>query len=196
MGLVIGLVRRPVRLIAPFAGTVAKTRTEFFTMNDFLQIIAHLVTLVGLPLAIWLYLQEKRRAGHARAYGAWHSLDDQYHHFLELCLARPELDVFEPPLPDAGEVTPAQIRQERIMFRMLLGLFQRAYVMFHDPTTDVEERQWSEWVARMREYAARENFRLAWLELGPRFEVEFVGFMDDLMVPDVHLECPISCPIN
>lgn len=42
----------------------------------------------------------------------------------------------------------------------------------------------------MREYAARENSRLAWLELGPRFDAEFVGFMDELMAPDVHLDRP------
>jgi len=171
-------------------------RTEIIFMNDFLQIITHLVTIVGLPLAIWLYLQEQRRARHERAYGAWHTLDNQYLHFLELCLARPELDVLDSPLPDSGEATPARIRQERVLFGMLLGLFQRAYVMYNDQTTDVEERQWSEWVARMREFGARENFRLVWLELGPRFDAEFVSFMDELMAPDAPLQYPISCPIN
>ena len=165
-------------------------------MNDFLQIIAHLMVIGGLPLALWLYLQEQRRARHARAYGAWHTIDEQYPRFLELCLAHPELDILDAPIAGAGETSPDQLRQERILFRLLLGLFQRAYVMYHDQTTDVDERQWSDWVARMREYGARENFRLAWLELGPGFDADFAGFMDELLAPEVHLRCPISFPIS
>jgi hypothetical protein len=169
---------------------------EITFMNDFVQIVAHLVTIGGVPLAIWLYLQEKRRERHERAYGAWHALDSQYLRFLELCLARPDLDVLDLPVGDGGEPTNDQIRQEQILFRMLITLLERAFVMYHEQTTDVEERQWGQWLGYMKDFATRENFRLAWPQLSQRFDSDFVGFMDELMAPEVRLECPMSFPIN
>ena len=54
------------------------------TLTDYFQVAAHIVTILGLPLAIFLYYQEKKKGRRDREYGTYNALDDKYIQFLDL----------------------------------------------------------------------------------------------------------------
>ena len=148
-------------------------------LNNYPQIAAHLVTILGLPLALLLFYQEKRRERKDREYGTYNALDDKYIHFLELCLEKPDLDVFDLPLESkSGNDANRTHRQEQMLFTILISIFERAYLMYRNQKTDLKERQFKGWVEYMEDYCKRENFRRQWPALGAQFDSEFVKFMN------------------
>nr|CBX28143.1 unknown protein [uncultured Desulfobacterium sp.] len=69
-------------------------------------------------------------------------------------------------------------RQEQVLFLILISILERAYLMYHDQSTDIKKRQWTGWVEYIRDYCRKENFRRRWPTLGPQFDKGFVTFME------------------
>ena len=68
---------------------------------DFLRlitIIAHIAAILGIPLALFLFYDEKRKERRDREYGTYNALDDKYIAFLQLCIEHPELNLYSTPL--------------------------------------------------------------------------------------------------
>jgi hypothetical protein len=151
---------------------------ETSMLNNYLQIASGIVTILGLPLALYLFYNEKRKERKEREYGTYNALDDKYIHFLEMCLEKPELDVIEYSVDTQFDKNE---RQEQILFLILISILERAFLMYNDQSTKIKERQWLGWVEYMKDYCNKENFRKKWPELGPQFDKKFVGFMDSLM---------------
>lgn len=150
-------------------------------LTDYLKVAAHIVTILGLPLAIFLYYQEKKKERRDREYGTYNALDDKYIQFLELCIEHADLDVFDVPLEDRNKSSPKQRRQEQILFTILISILERAFLMYKDQSSEIKKRQWTGWVDYMRDYCSRENFRREWKKLGEQFDTEFVGLMNRLI---------------
>ncbi|MBN2807559.1 MAG: hypothetical protein JXR22_12950 [Prolixibacteraceae bacterium] len=151
---------------------------ETKTLIDLIQIVSGIVTILGLPLALVLFFNEKRKERKEREYGTYNALDDKYIRFLELCLEKPELDVIEYPINTDVKL---KDRQEQILFLILISNLERAFLMYHDQSNKIKESQWLGWVAYMKDYAKKDNFRKKWPELGTQFDKQFVEFMDSLM---------------
>jgi len=145
---------------------------------SYLQMISYIINILGFPLAIYVFLKEKKKERHDREYGTYNALDDKYVHYLELCLKHSDLDIFDVPLHDGVEQSPIQKRQEEILFTILISILERAFLMYKDQSTRLKKRQWTGWVAYMHDYGSRENFRRAWIKLGGQFDSDFVDFMN------------------
>jgi hypothetical protein len=155
---------------------------ETTILNDYLQMITSVVTILGLPLALYLFYSDKKKERKEREYGTYNALDDKYIHFLEMCLEKPELDVIE---YSKEKSVSNKEKQEQILFLILISILERAFLMYNDQSTKVKERQWAGWVEYMKDYCHKDNFRKRWPELGPQFDRQFVGFMNSLMNKDV-----------
>nr|WP_321409923.1 hypothetical protein [uncultured Carboxylicivirga sp.] len=97
---------------------------EAITLNNYLQIASSIVTILGLPLALYLFYNDKKKERKEREYGTYNALDDKYIHFLEMCLEKPELDVIE---YSKDECKNNKERQEQIMFLILISILERAF---------------------------------------------------------------------
>lgn len=87
-----------------------------------------------LALAEYRHTHEReRREEAARAYDR---ADANYTEFLELCLGHPDLDCYSgydiavQPAAD-GRATEVQAAQHRVMFSMLIDVFESAYVNYN-----------------------------------------------------------------
>lgn len=144
-----------------------------------MEILALALTLVGAPLAVWLFHRDNVKARRQREYETYHSLDERYLRYLELCFENPELDIFDVRHDGAEGASALKRRREQIALTMLISVLERASLLYGIGEGRREGRESKGWCEYIEEFAARENFRDAWSAAkGSQFEERFVAMMD------------------
>lgn len=124
------------------------------------EMLSYIVTVIGLPMAIVVFLYEQRKERDNEEEAVFQLLSDNYQDFLKVTLANPDLRLF------SAEKTP-QLSEEQhermfIIFSMLISLFERAYLLLYEARmTPKQLRRWGSWEDYMREWCQREDFRAA-----------------------------------
>ena len=76
------------------------------TIRLVFEILANIATLLGVPIAIWLFANEKRRERLDREYGTYDALDEKticscissrskWIDYIQLCLEYPDIDLYD-----------------------------------------------------------------------------------------------------
>jgi hypothetical protein len=123
------------------------------------ELLANMVTVIGLPLAIIVFIKQFRREHINDEIMVYESLSDTYQQFLRVALQHSDLHLFsEESTPTLNE---EQYDRMIVIFTMLVSLFERAYILIYDENASgVQKRRWNSWNDYMREWCAREDFRL------------------------------------
>ena len=124
------------------------------------ELMSYVVTVIGLPLAIVVFLYEQRKERDNEEEEVYQLLADNYQDFLKVVLEYPDLQLF------SAESTPELSREQRermlVIFSMLISLFERAYLLlYEDDMSARQRRRWSSWEDYMREWCGRADFREA-----------------------------------
>jgi hypothetical protein len=128
------------------------------------EIASYIVTVIGLPLAIAVFLFEQRKERENEDEEAYQLLSDAYTDFLKLVLAHPDLQLRT--RNRTANLTEEQHERMMIIFDMLVALFERAYLLAYDSDmNDRQRRRWHSWDDYMRQWCRHEDFRLALPEL-------------------------------
>lgn len=103
--------------------------------------LSYIVTVVGLPFAIAVFLYDQRRERDNEDEAIWQDLSEAYVDFLKVVLAHPDLQL------RSQHATPALSaeQQERlwVIFDMLISLFERAYLLSYEPEmNEKHQRRW------------------------------------------------------
>jgi len=122
------------------------------------ELLSYVVTVIGLPLAIAVFIFEQRKERDNEEEEVYQLLSDNYQEFLKIALENPDLRLF------ANEETPALSPEQRermfIIFSMLISLFERAYLLlYEDDMTEKQLRRWRSWEDYMGEWYNRVDFR-------------------------------------
>ena len=127
------------------------------TLHETLELASFLVTVVGLPFAIGVFLYEQRRERENEEEEAYQLLSDAYNDFLKIVLDNADLHLrTTSALPNP---TPEQNERMLVIFDMLISLFERAYLVAYKPDmSDTESRRWNSWDDYMREWCRRDDF--------------------------------------
>jgi hypothetical protein len=131
---------------------------------EFWQLLGNIVTVFGLPLAIWVFAYQRRRDRESAEEAVFVSLSDAYLDFLRLVIANPDLQLRSSPALQ----NPSAEQTERMLliFDILIALFERAYILTYQPGMSAEQlRRWHSWEDYMREWCQREDFCAAMPEL-------------------------------
>src|SRR5687768_7226600 len=118
------------------------------------ELLSYMVTVVGLPLAILVFLYEQRKERENEEEEVYQMLSDNYQDFLKIALENPDLRLFSTgETPDLSE---QQTERMVIIFNMLVSLFERAYLLlYEDNMSDKQFRRWRSWEDYMREWCQR-----------------------------------------
>jgi hypothetical protein len=121
------------------------------------ELASYVVTVVGLPFAIGVFLYEQRRERENEEEEAYQLLSNEYNEFLKIALAHADLQLrTNTPLPSP---TPEQNERMLLIFDMLVSLFERAFlVAYKDDMSETERRRWNSWDDYMREWCRRDDF--------------------------------------
>ena len=126
---------------------------------EWLEALSYVVTIVGFPFAIGVFLLEQRKERLNEDEELYQRLSDEYADFLKLVLENADLRLVgsqEPP----PQLTDEQRERKFVMFEILISLFERAYILVYDEKQNRQsQRLWLSWEDYMREWCRREDFR-------------------------------------
>jgi hypothetical protein len=137
------------------------------------------VTVVGLPMAISVFIFEQRKERDNEEEEVYQLLSDNYQEFLKISLDHPDLRLF------ASEETPALSIEQRermfIIFSMLISLFERAYLLLYEAKMNEKQlRRWRSWEDYMGEWCSRADFRASLPALLRGEDPEFATYIQQL----------------
>ena len=121
------------------------------------ELLSYIVTAVGLPCAIFVFLYEQKKERESDEEEVYQLLSDNYQDFLKVALDNPDLRLFSSA--QTPDLTPEQRERMLIIFNMLISLFERAYILlYEDGMSAKQARRWESWADYMREWCRREDF--------------------------------------
>jgi len=129
------------------------------TLMETFEFLSYVVTVVGLPLAIIVFIIEQRKERDNDEEEIYQRLSDEYREFLKLVLDNADLQL----LRREGirqELTEEQKERRLAIFGILISLFERAYLLVYEDDMDKKARRlWRSWEDYMIEWVRRVEFR-------------------------------------
>ena len=132
---------------------------------EWMEMLSYVVTIVGLPFAIAIFIYEKRKERQNEEEELYLKLSDEYGNFLHLVLDHPDLHLLRRHGAE-GEMTEEQQEKKLAIFGILVSLFERAYMLVYEEAMSKQNRRlWLSWEDYMRDWCRRADFRAALPEL-------------------------------
>jgi hypothetical protein len=129
------------------------------TTLELLEALSYIVTVIGLPFAIWVFLKEQRKERINDDEELYLQLSDEYSKFLRLVLENADLRLMTQAEPSAP-FNPEQIERRDVLFEILISIFERAYILVYEEEMDRQTaRLWQTWEDYMRYWCRRSDFR-------------------------------------
>lgn len=148
--------------------------------RDFWELASYVVTALGLPLALAIFVYEQRKERANEEAEVYQLLANAYNDFLKVVIDNPDLHLFtNSATPD---LTPLQQERMLVILDMLMSLFERAYLTaWGEHMNEAQQRRWNVWEDFMREWIRRDDFhlRIEALLIGedPDFQAYFRGLV-------------------
>ncbi len=145
---------------------------------EWLEAASYIVTVVGLPFAIAVFLYEQRRERQNEEEEIYQRLSDEYAEFLKIVLQHADLGLMRAQVDEATEAALTAEQRERrgVLFELLISLFERAYLLVYEEHMKRQtQRLWMSWEDYMRYWCRRTDFRRLLPELLAGEDPDFVA---------------------
>jgi hypothetical protein len=144
------------------------------------EIASYVVTVVGLPLAITVFIIEQRKERRNDDDEVYQKLSAEYTEFLKLALEHADLHLMRPVPADAG-LSDEQRERRQVLLSILVSLFERAYLLVYEERMSRQQaRLWQSWEDYIREWCRRPDFREALPQLCRGEDPDFVAHITRL----------------
>ncbi len=153
-------------------------------MRDLWETLSYVVTVIGLPFAIIIFVWEQRKERRNEEEEIYQRLSDEYREFLKLVLDNADLQLLRRD-GSRKDLTPEQTERRFAVFGILISLFERAYLLVYDEKMDKQtNRLWRSWEDYIREWLRRPDFREALPELLEGEDEDFTRYIQALLRED------------
>lgn len=137
-----------------------------------MELLSYVATVIGIPLAIITFITQERKERQSEQEEIYDKLMDHYAEIQEKLFEHPELDQHNTPLTD-----PEAARRQRILYEMLISLFERAFILLHGETDPAYKRMWNSWLDYIESWSVRPNFRAVLPDMMRGEDPDFTDFM-------------------
>jgi hypothetical protein len=145
------------------------------SLFEWMEFLSYAVTVIGLPLAIGVFMYEQRKEHANDEEELYQRLSDEYAGFLRLVLEHPDLRLMSPAGPPQP-LDAEQLERKSVLLGILISLFERAYLLvYEDDMPRQTRRLWQSWEDYMREWCRRDDFRAVLPELLSGEDPDFVA---------------------
>ena len=128
------------------------------------ELASHVVTVIGLPVAVIIFLLQERKQRVNEKIGIQQMLADSYNDFLKLVLRNPDLELLSSD--QTPHLSKEQDERMRAICSILVSLFERVFILVWSPRMSEHDRRYfNSWEDLMREWCRRPDFRLLLPEL-------------------------------
>ncbi|HEY8963885.1 MAG TPA: hypothetical protein VIN59_05405 [Alphaproteobacteria bacterium] len=152
--------------------------SESFTNMS--TVIANLSLILGIPLSIYAFAREQRKERQNEQEEIYDKLMEHYAGIQDMLFSHPEIDQHLVALDDAEA-----LRRQRIVYEMLVSLFERAYILLADEKDPRYQRMWNSWLDYINYWLNRPNFKAALPDMMLGEDPHFVRFISDLSGMDL-----------
>ncbi len=144
--------------------------------RDTWELASYVVTVIGLPLAIAVFLFEQRKERANEEAEVYQLLSNAYNDFLKVVIDNADLHLrTNAPTPD---LSPEQRERMLAIFDMLISLLERAYLTAWSPQMTAEQaRRWNSWEDFMRTWVRRDDFHNRLPELLRGEDPQFAAYL-------------------
>lgn len=124
-----------------------------------LEGLSYLVTILGFPAALFVIVREERLRRANEVSELHRSLSQEYDGFLRMVMDNADLLLMsQSRLPEP--ISQEQYERIEIIYRMLLSLFEKAFIILHSEKMDTAaQRRWSSWEDDIISWFQRDHFR-------------------------------------
>jgi len=151
---------------------------EDMTALEYWELASYVVTVIGLPYAVLLFWFEQKRERQNEEEELYQKLSDEYADFCQLLLNNADLHLMSGRVIPEQELTAVQQERKRIIFDLLLSLFERAFILvYEDNMSKQTARLWQSWDDYIRFWMARDDFRAALPAMLTGEDPDFVSYM-------------------
>ena len=142
-------------------------------------VMSNVVTVIGLPLAIAVFLFEQRKERENEEEEVYQLLSDSYQDFLKVALLNSDLGLFSDT--PTSSLKNEQEERRLIIYTMLVALFERAYLLlYEDDMSPKQARRWNSWEDFMLEWCRKPHFRSSLPKLLHGEDPGFVRYLERL----------------
>ncbi|OGS33810.1 MAG: hypothetical protein A2293_12125 [Elusimicrobia bacterium RIFOXYB2_FULL_49_7] len=150
------------------------------TILEHMELWSYVVTIVGLPMALFVFIHEQRKERENEEGEIYDRLMDGYSEFIKLVIENADLQLRS---NRSLELTDEQKERRINIFDILVSLFERAYILTYEKDMDRNKRRrWQSWEDYMREWCCRKDFRHVLPDLLEGEDEEFVAYIKKIAV--------------
>ncbi len=147
--------------------------------TEFWEICSYVVTTLGLPMAIFVFLYEQRKERENEEEEVYQQVSDNYQDFLRIALENPDLRLFS--TTETPTLNDEQKERLLIIFSMLVSLFERAYLLlYEEEMTPKQARRWNSWEDYIMEWCNKPHFRSALPKLLTGEDPSFAHYIETM----------------
>ena len=146
---------------------------DFSSLKEWLELASSLASAFGIPVAIWLFVRDRRRECRTRTLEAYLETNNQYNAFLDRVFDHPELDCGQFRAADKEAAASGMSVQKLTLFTQLIMTLERSWFVYEihdvaarDPKDDLFG-VWRTWEEVFDFWAKRDDFQQAWAIIGP-----------------------------
>jgi hypothetical protein len=152
-------------------------------MIDLFEFISNLATVIGIPMAIIIFLYEKRKERIKNDLESFFQSNDRYMQFLNKVFENPELNCgeFRNNDPDVKN-SKFNVKQLTLYTQLIMILEQTWYTYKRSGFKSKRNNIWKTWEQAYCFWSGREDFRSAWKIINPNTESTFRKYMDELII--------------
>lgn len=141
------------------------------------EIASYVVTVFGFPFAIAIFAFENYKERQVENEELYQKLAEEYAKFANLLIQNADLQLMTGNIPDSF-LSPEQKERKKIIFDMLVALFERAYILVYEEHMDKQtKRLWATWEDYILFWCRRVDFRQVLPELLVGEDPDFSGYI-------------------
>lgn len=153
---------------------------EILSNLELWELASYVVTVIGLPFAIIVYWLDQRKERQNEEEELYQRLSDEYADFSMLLLKNADLKLISGGTPD-DKFTDEQLERKRIIFDLLISLFERAYILVYEEEMSKQTaRLWASWEDYILFWCKKPDFRAVLPELLEGEDPDFVNYINKI----------------
>jgi len=141
------------------------------------ELASYVVTVFGLPYAITMLMLDNYKERQLEMEELYQKLAEEYAKFANLMIENADLRLMTGHIPE-NELSPEQVERKKIIFDMLVALFERAYILVYEDKMDKQTRRlWATWEDYIKFWCRRDDFKKMLPELLVGEDPDFSGYI-------------------